>query len=603
MKILVLQLARLGDILQAWPSIRALSEKFPKAEIHILVRERFAVAAEAMGDRFVVHKLPTASILEPLLSETDGSPKAAIDRLSDFVDGLGSFDRIYNLSFSPTSSYLTHALSNESSVVKGYTRHPDGYFHVPDDGSAYFYAQVGVDKYNRIHLVDLFSTICEVDLTARHFGRRPLVATARADQIVVHMGASTSAKIWPVVRWREFFKRLRADYSGRIVLIGSSEERRLAETLKEEIECWNLVDRIGATSFAELFDIISTSRLLIGGDSAPVHIAMHTATPVLNLSLGPVRFWETGPYPIGSGVLRSAEPSALKAAAVQRATLHFLNTTAAPDEMIVRMGAEEPFYREFVNPVDRFPWLLIKAIYMREEFPALPDDGVVRLALQRLAEVTQVALMDIQALERDPRNQAVRDLLEQVDHVIVQVVRMVPEIGPLVRWFETERVRLGPMPLSDLFMKTRRIFEDLQTVLSVYVDTSLLGTGDAGESEAALNREGLACLDRLQDMIPHCSMRFRQYETAGAESEFQQILRDLTFLDENGLRDGSTKVADLANEWRSATESFREVAAQLSTAFERKDYVYVADLIEYEIPPCLRKWRNTLVKWRQDVLS
>ncbi len=37
MKILVLQLARLGDIYMSWPMIRAVKRKYPNAEIDIQV--------------------------------------------------------------------------------------------------------------------------------------------------------------------------------------------------------------------------------------------------------------------------------------------------------------------------------------------------------------------------------------------------------------------------------------------------------------------------------------------------------------------------------------------------------------------------------------
>ena len=167
MKILVLQLARLGDIYMSWPAIRALRRQFPEAEIHVLTRPRFAGAFEGLTAVHKIHLLPTKDILAPLVQ-----PKMAVqesfDRLTKFVDELYfmNFDKVYNLSFSPLSSYLTHYVSNSETEVHGYTRFRDGFFCIPDDMSAYFYAQVGIDRPNRFHLIEIFGSIVGSDLVA-----------------------------------------------------------------------------------------------------------------------------------------------------------------------------------------------------------------------------------------------------------------------------------------------------------------------------------------------------------------------------------------------------------------------------------------------------
>ena len=48
MRILVLQLARFGDIFQTWPTLKALRRQHPESEIHFLVRSRFSEAASGL---------------------------------------------------------------------------------------------------------------------------------------------------------------------------------------------------------------------------------------------------------------------------------------------------------------------------------------------------------------------------------------------------------------------------------------------------------------------------------------------------------------------------------------------------------------------------
>src|SRR4051812_15959311 len=109
MRILVLQLARFGDIYQSWPALRALRRKHPAAELHVLVRSRFRAALTGL-DGIIVHELPTAEILKPVI-ET-GDEMRALQLLDQFVADLNNpgFERIINLSFSPFSSYLTDLL-------------------------------------------------------------------------------------------------------------------------------------------------------------------------------------------------------------------------------------------------------------------------------------------------------------------------------------------------------------------------------------------------------------------------------------------------------------------------------------------------------------
>ncbi len=135
MRILVLQLARFGDIYQSWPALKALRRLNPEAEIHVLVRHRFREALEGLSG-IVQHTWPTAEILEPIYR--NGDEVTAHLRLEKVLESLGAleFDRIVNLSFSPMSSYVTDILSHEKTVVSGYTRFEDGYLNIPDDASA-----------------------------------------------------------------------------------------------------------------------------------------------------------------------------------------------------------------------------------------------------------------------------------------------------------------------------------------------------------------------------------------------------------------------------------------------------------------------------------
>lgn len=100
MKVLITQLARFGDIYQSWPTIRAVKRKYPDAEVHVLVRRRFASAMEGIGVSCQVHQMDTARVLEPIYS-LQSDVGVSLKLLGDWVEGLKchDFSEIINLSF------------------------------------------------------------------------------------------------------------------------------------------------------------------------------------------------------------------------------------------------------------------------------------------------------------------------------------------------------------------------------------------------------------------------------------------------------------------------------------------------------------------------
>lgn len=61
----------------------------------------------------------------------------------------------------------------------------------------------------------------------------------------------------------------------------------------------------GRFSLKELATLLHSLDLFICADTGPMHLAAWTGTPTLNLSMGPVNAWETGPTSPGHYVLRA----------------------------------------------------------------------------------------------------------------------------------------------------------------------------------------------------------------------------------------------------------------------------------------------------------
>jgi ADP-heptose:LPS heptosyltransferase len=229
--------------------------------------------------------------------------------------GFDHYDEIANLTFSPLSSWITKSLSEPNTRVRGYTRQADGWLRIAGDVPSRILTQVGPWRANRIHRTDLYAALLEVDLTASDWAP-PLLALRDfglpACFVAVHPGASDSGKRLPPFLWGRILKRaaeLKPGFSA--VVIGTRAETALASEIRKHAPSVPFIDLTGRTFFEDLFQVVVRARVLAGSDSSPMHVAALTQTPCLNVSVGDVNFWETGPKAAGSAVLRVERPEDL----------------------------------------------------------------------------------------------------------------------------------------------------------------------------------------------------------------------------------------------------------------------------------------------------
>jgi ADP-heptose:LPS heptosyltransferase len=486
-KILVLQLARLGDIYLSWPTLRALHRQNPEAELHVLVRERFAGAMEGLNLPLTVHTLKTKEMFAPLLLQED--LESSFEVMNRFVDGLTAedFDEIINLSFSPASSYLVDVIRSERTLVRGYCRQPDGYLAIPDDASAYFYAQVGVFNWNRYHLGEIFSAVAARDLIEEDWAS-PAASSPDAwtrlqtdfaqDYFVVHLSTSQESKSYPDFKWRQVLSKLIKRHDLNFVVIGAPEDEDLARRALAGLPEDKIRNLVGLTRVHDLFAILSNSRGLLSCDSVGLHMASLCKTPCFTLSFKSVNFWETGPRILGSRVLWAPEADLLDSERVVREFNSWRNGDAADGPHIDRVSNELVGFRPQGFQSSSFPWQLIEAIYTGAPFPAT-DRSDHLLGIQRLSELSALALDQLLRIEKEPKDKVSHQILGHIDEVLRQIAAMVPEIRPLIAWFDTERLRMGPLSFEEVLLQTRQVFQKLASVCELYspVEPSLAAEG------------------------------------------------------------------------------------------------------------------------------
>jgi heptosyltransferase-2 len=93
--------------------------------------------------------------------------------------------------------------------------------------------------------------------------------------------AIAPGSVWGTKRW-PYYSELVARTEGRVVIVGGKEDRPLAEAIVRS-SSGKAVSAAGELTLRESAALISRARVLVTNDSAPLHLATATGTPVLAL--------------------------------------------------------------------------------------------------------------------------------------------------------------------------------------------------------------------------------------------------------------------------------------------------------------------------------
>ncbi|GEA88691.1 glycosyltransferase family 9 protein [Cellulomonas cellasea] len=118
-------------------------------------------------------------------------------------------------------------------------------------------------------------------------------AALRAD-VVLHPGAASASRRWPVARWRAVLHDLTAR-GLTVALTGSAGEKDLVDQVAQAAAAPDLVHRTAGTlDLGGLVGLVARARLVVCGDTGVAHVATATGTPSV-LLFGPVPPAQWGP--------------------------------------------------------------------------------------------------------------------------------------------------------------------------------------------------------------------------------------------------------------------------------------------------------------------
>lgn len=293
--ILVLQMQRMGDLILSFPLFLWLERVFPGSPL--------LVAAEKM-------------FYEPLLNL---SPKATYFPWDGEEMLLGNqFGTVLNLSIRERASRLAARANTERLLGPATTE--EGVHRIHGPWQLYRASLVNNNRYNRFHWADLNALDCvPLSLMAQTQFSEPRIPRENR-KVGLFLGASEAAKRPTPEFWATLCKDLMAR-DLRPVLFGGPAEVALGAEVERLYQgpVLNLCGKLGLDEFGAVGQTLS---LFITPDTGPMHLAAWTGLRCLNLSMGNVQPWETGPYQPGHYVLRADMECARGCWACSRSRLH-----------------------------------------------------------------------------------------------------------------------------------------------------------------------------------------------------------------------------------------------------------------------------------------
>lgn len=295
-RFLIVRMGSLGDLVHTLPAAGALRDSFPQAHIDWLVDRHWRALLDGNPD----------------INEV-----VALDRTS-WGGMLGCVRRLraarYTCTLDFQALYRSAILAFASGVPQriGFDRR-----YAREGAAAALYTQrvMPAGRHKVEHNLSLVESVGarrgtlrfpvavspEADARIAH----DLVANGLAEFFVISPGGGWRSKCWPAERFGELHRQLVRRCGWRGVVSFGPDEKELAEAVRRS--AGEPPPVLLTMDLAQLTALLRRAKLVVGGDTGPLHVACALGTPVVGL-YGPTDPARNGPYSSSDVVVRNAKP-------------------------------------------------------------------------------------------------------------------------------------------------------------------------------------------------------------------------------------------------------------------------------------------------------
>jgi len=439
MKILVINLLRLGDMVMTVPVINGLAGKRRDAQIDVLT---FKPVAALHGMIPNVRRWWTLDRDEL----QDGLGRADIPMLTSFgilqeqLDAINAekYDLIINLTQTKFSAYIAGYLKAADRL--GLTYDLKGLPHFYSPWFRYLDERADGEVEDVFHHTDIFTHACGLgenprdwSMTVTEKGRAEVEALnlGIGDVIALQMFTSDEKKNWPLNKWAEFVRNLKSQKPNIkiVALCAPNEYGKLVEFMEKSDVTPAVLSLEGALA------LLQRAQILVSGDTSIKHLANAGTAKVVELSIGWSDPRRTGIYKENSLILRSeteipvgavhgAVVSLLKDdwQAIGRLATAYKNETKIQRSRELSSGfwfaqdlTEQSSERTVTTLVERCAWKITLNRERQKKFSEFGSEGVaLRREIRALipgADSPVLAHLDFLEKREESRSQAVNSEL------------------------------------------------------------------------------------------------------------------------------------------------------------------------------------------------
>lgn len=277
MRILVVQPAKFGDLMQTGPALDALSACHPEAQIYLLHSDVFTAAAQKLPARSIPVNLDRCSTGDILNPEPDNN-----QYLQQLLNALPAFDLLVNLH----SGRWANGISN---LIPAGQKMGHGSGIPAADWLWYNMAFIRSRYLHGFNLADIWRlAACPQSQSI------PLSKKDNPSGVVfLAPGTRNIKRCWPEENWHRLIQILH-NQGKKIALIGGNDERELAQRLTAGDH--DVMDYCGKVPLAELPALLADASVLVGADTGIMHLGARLGLRLVSLFMGPAFAGETAPY-------------------------------------------------------------------------------------------------------------------------------------------------------------------------------------------------------------------------------------------------------------------------------------------------------------------
>lgn len=277
-KILIINLAGIGDFIMSSPAIRALRSYFPNAEIFLLVysfNKELAEGSPYVNNIFTFDKICNLRNIDTLFKLSKEKFDIAIN-----LYNLYSFKGIINMVL------MLKIIGAKKSLGRN------------TDGKGFFYDYKFPERLlDPMHQVQqMLNTVALIgakdqrrDLEiwvpegrSKNLDKFLKVNNISKDDFIIGLnpGSGRPSRRWPIEYFAKVADQLKNRYNAKIVITGSKNEIGLARRLNKLSQKQHIISS-GEFSLPDLVNFIRMCRLYISNDTGPMHIANALGVPLI----------------------------------------------------------------------------------------------------------------------------------------------------------------------------------------------------------------------------------------------------------------------------------------------------------------------------------